>query len=83
MNGIGRRLTPRIHRFWVATQGHIIYGQALRDPTSGRRYVIHQVLAGATVRVAPVTETRVWTEIGSEGDARALSASTLAKFEPA
>lgn len=53
----------------------------VRDPENGKCYLIHQVLAGGTVRIAPVSEARVWIDIGKEGDARSVAASTLMRFE--
>ena len=56
-------------------------GDTLLTPSTGKKYVIHQLLANATVRVAEVTESRSWIELGAESGAAQFSASTLASMK--
>ena len=44
-------------------------GDMLLDQDAGIRYLVHQILANATVRAAPVTESRSWIELGAEAGA--------------
>ena len=52
-------------------------GDMLRDRETGAIYLIHQILANATVRAAPVTESRSWIELGAESGATQFGARTL------
>lgn len=56
-------------------------GDTLFDPKTGKRYVVHQLLANATIRAAEVTEARNWIYLGSESGAVQLGASALARLE--
>lgn len=56
-------------------------GDTLLSSSSGKKYVIHQLLANAAVRVAEVTESRSWIELGAESGAAQFSASTLASMK--
>lgn len=52
-------------------------GDTLRDVTTGKRYVVCQLLANATVRAAEVTESRSWIELGAESGGVSFGAKTL------
>lgn len=52
-------------------------GDTLQDANTGKKYVIHQLLANATVRVAEMTEARSWIELGSESGATQFGARAL------
>lgn len=56
-------------------------GDTLFSPASGKKYVIHQLLANATVRAAEVTESRPWIALGAESGATQFGASTLIKMQ--
>ena len=56
-------------------------GDTLRDPKTGMQYLIHQLLANATVRVAEVTEARSWIELGAESGAAQFGAKALSQLE--
>lgn len=56
-------------------------GDTLRDPATGKQFLVHQLLANATVRVAEVTEARSWIELGAESGAKQFGASALALLE--
>lgn len=53
----------------------------LLDQQAGITYVIHQILANATVRAAPVTESRSWIELGAEAGATQFGAQALLRLE--
>lgn len=55
----------------------IFRGDMLFNPDNGITYAVHQILANATVRAAPVTESRSWIELGSEGGAAQFGAKSL------
>ncbi len=55
-------------------------GDTLISPSNGKKYVIHQLLANATVRVAEITESRSWIELGAESGATQFSANALANM---
>lgn len=56
-------------------------GDTLRDPKTGKRYLIHQILANATVRAAEVTEARSWIELGTESGGIQFGEKALAALE--
>lgn len=56
----------------------IFRGDTLLDPSTGRKVLVQQILADAKVRVSPITEARIWKELGEEAGGIALSASKLA-----
>jgi CRISPR-associated endonuclease Csn1 len=56
-------------------------GDMLLDKLAGITYVVHQILANATVRAAPVTESRSWIELGAEAGATQFSAQALLRLE--
>lgn len=56
-------------------------GDMLLDQHAGITYVIHQILANATVRAAPVTESRSWIELGAEAGATQFGAQALLRLE--
>lgn len=56
-------------------------GDMLFDQHAGITYIVHQILANATVRAAPVTESRSWIELGTEAGATQFSAQTLLRLE--
>lgn len=60
----------------------IYSGDTLQLPDSGVFVVVEQILANATVRYKPHTESRVWSAIGSEGGAGQLGAKELARTAP-
>lgn len=60
----------------------IYSGDTLLLPDSEIRVVIEQILANATVRYKPHTESRVWSAIGSEGGAGQLGAKELSRAVP-
>lgn len=66
-------------RSQAAAEGErrIFRGDMLFNPENGMTYVVHQILANATVRAAPVTESRSWIEMGAEGGAVQFGAKTL------
>jgi len=55
-------------------------GDTLLAPTNGKKYVIHQLLANATVRAAEVTESRSWIALGAESGATQFGATALIKM---
>lgn len=58
----------------------IYRGDTLVDPKSAERLVVHQILAGAKVRVGPVTEARTWDELGKEAGGKSLGAADLVRM---
>ena len=56
-------------------------GDMLLDQHAGITYVVHQILANATVRAAPVTESRSWIELGAEAGATQFGAQALLRLE--
>lgn len=60
-----------------ANESRIYRGDILHNPDDGITYVVHQILANATVRAAPVTESRSWIELGSESGAIQFGAKSL------
>ena len=56
-------------------------GDTLLAPGNGKKYVIHQLLANATVRVAEVTESRSWIALGAESGATQFGAASLIKMK--
>ncbi|MDW8469939.1 MAG: hypothetical protein RML56_14210 [Burkholderiales bacterium] len=56
-------------------------GDTLLDPKSGRHYLIHQILANATVRAAPVIEARGWIELQPEAGRVQFGAAALCSME--
>lgn len=56
-------------------------GDTLLAFSNGKKYVIHQLLANATVRVAEVTESRSWIALGSESGAAQFGATALIKMK--
>lgn len=57
-------------------------GDMLRDIETGTTYVVHQILANATVRAAPVTESRSWIDLGAEAGATQFGARALLRLLP-
>jgi CRISPR-associated endonuclease Csn1 len=57
-------------------------GDTLQLPDSDAVVVIEQILANATLRFKPHTESRVWAAIGSEGGAGQLGAKEIARAKP-
>lgn len=56
-------------------------GDTLLASSNGKKYVIHQLLANATARVAEVTESRSWIALGAESGATQFGATTLIKMK--
>jgi len=56
-------------------------GDTLRDPKTGKLYLIHQLLANATVRAAEVTEARAWIDLGKESGGTQFGAKALSALE--
>jgi CRISPR-associated endonuclease Csn1 len=56
-------------------------GDTLRDPKTGKLYVVHQLLANATVRAAEVTEARAWIDLGKESGGTSFGAKALLALE--
>lgn len=57
-------------------------GDTLLDANTGKKYVVHQLLANATVRAAEVTEARSWIDLGAESGAAQFGARALANLTP-
>ncbi|MGV3628305.1 MAG: type II CRISPR RNA-guided endonuclease Cas9 [Betaproteobacteria bacterium] len=55
-------------------------GDTLLASSNGKKYVIHQLLANATVRAAEVTESRSWIALGAESGATQFGAAALIKM---
>lgn len=70
-------------RSFVTSHGEkrFFRGDTLRDLKSGKKYLIHQLLANATVRVAEVTEARAWIDLGAESGAAQFGAKALSQLE--
>lgn len=56
-------------------------GDTLLASSTGKKYVIHQLLANATVRVAEVTESRSWIALGAESGATRFGATALIQMK--
>ncbi len=56
-------------------------GDTLLAPANGKKYVIHQLLANATVRAAEATESRSWIALGAESGATQFGATALVKMK--
>lgn len=64
----------------TAGEQRFFRGDMLQDQETGTMYVVHQILANATVRAAPVTESRSWIELGSEAGATQFGARALIRL---
>lgn len=64
-------------RFGSNGEKRFFRGDMLFNPDDGITYLVHQILANATVRAAPVTESRSWIELGTEAGAVQFGARTL------
>lgn len=58
----------------------VFRGDVLPDPDSGKLYLVHQILAGAKVRLGPVTEARIWEDLGSESGGISVGAKELSRM---
>ncbi|MFA7282382.1 MAG: type II CRISPR RNA-guided endonuclease Cas9 [Sterolibacterium sp.] len=65
------------HASRTAGERRFFRGDTLRDKATGTMYIVHQILANATVRVAPVTESRSWIELGADAGATQFGARAL------
>lgn len=64
----------------AAGEQRFFRGDMLRDQETGTTYVVHQILANATIRAAPVTESRSWIELGAEAGATQFGARALIRL---
>lgn len=67
-------------RFWQDNIIRLFRGDTLVDPEDGTHYLVHQILANGSARIAPLTEAQTWLQIGSKGRARTLPERSLLTF---
>lgn len=56
----------------------IFRGDTLTDPATGKKVLVHQILADAKVRIGPTSESRTWAALKKESGGVDLSAKKLA-----